>query len=184
MLNWLKRFWFDLGNLPKPEWGCKYMLLPSALFFTWGLVGHIYISVVTVNQLTPCIGEVTLIETRFERGGKSSKYYPLKIALSGYPHEFRLMDKFKKDFDHIQSEIKKGDTITLYKRNKSQALLSWGTLYDIYQIEKDGRIILPISAIRTDAKNLLPWLSVFSAILWLIYILYRKRIIIKNREYD
>lgn len=181
MIKWLKRFWFDLGNLPKPEWGLKYMLPVLQLFFTWGFAGHLYLATISKRQLVPETGIVKSIAVKMERGSRSSKYYPLKISLMGKNYEYRVMDKFDSYFPAIQSAIIPGDTVSLYVRNYWQYILSWGRKKDVLLIEKKGHTVFPISAYRKDAQTLSIFLAFLSAIFWAVYFLYKKKIILKKR---
>jgi hypothetical protein len=181
MFNWMKRLWHDLGNMTRFEFGCKYVFPIIAVFLTWGVIGHIYIINLDVKKLTPCIGKVTFIDIRLERGAKRAKYYPLKITITGHKGQFRVMDKFKKEFRFIQSEIKLGDTITIYKRNKWQSVLSWGRRNDVYQIEKKDTLIFSLRTVKEDARELIPWILIGAMTLWVIYFLYKRGVIVKKR---
>lgn len=177
----IKNFWLDLGNLPKHEWGLKYVLPPLALFITWGFAGHLYLSNISKEKLTPKIGIVKSIAIKLERGYRSNKSYPLIISLIAEKGEYRIMDKFKDYFHKIQEDVLPSDTISLYVRNNWQYLLSWGRGKDVLIIEKKGETIFPISAYRNDAKGLCIFLAFISAFLWIVYYLYKKKIILKKR---
>lgn len=175
MKNWFKTFWKDLGNLPKGLFFHKYILPTLAIFFSWGLVGHILLVSLDKNSLVSNKGNVTSIEVRFEQGTRATyKYYPLKIGLTNYSEEYRLPDTYKTFFPYLQQEIIVGDSITLYTRNRWQTILGWGRQNDIYQIDKSGQTLFDISEVINEKKNQLTLLLVFSLILWIWYVIYRR----------
>jgi hypothetical protein len=51
MINWLKTLWKDLGDLSKPQFFQKYVLPGLAIFFTWGIVGHLMLIGLDTNSL-------------------------------------------------------------------------------------------------------------------------------------
>lgn len=173
MINWLKTLWKDLGNLSKPQFFQKYILPGLALFFTWGIVGHIMLINLNTNSLIKNTGQVTDIGVKLDQGPKY-KYYPLKIALIDYSNEFRLSDTYKGDFTYLQQKISIGDTVTLYTRRKWQSLLGWGKQIDIYQIDKGGQTLFGISKVIEEKKSQLTLFSVFCLILWPWYFIYRR----------
>lgn len=137
MKNWLKTLWKDLGD--KKLFFNKYVIPGLAIFFTWGIVGHLILIGLDTNSLVKNTGSVTGIAIKFEQGTKRQyKYCPLKIRLASFPEEFRLSDTYKQDFRQLQQSISSGDAITLYTRCKWQTILGWGKQIDIYQIDKDG----------------------------------------------
>jgi hypothetical protein len=171
MGNWLKTFWNDLGN--KRLFFHKYVLPGLAIFFTWGLLGHLYLISMNINSLTINQGRVTGIAVKFEPGvmGKY-KYYPLKIRLANYPKEFRLSDTYKRDFSDLQKQILLGDTITLFSRNKLQTIIGWGKQIDIYQINKRNQTLFSISKVIAEKKSQAKIFTIFSLILWPWYFIY------------
>jgi len=175
MTNWLKTLWKDLGNLPKGEFFHKYVLPVVAVFFSWGLAGHILLINLDKNSLVANKGQVTDIAVRFEQGTRASyKYYPLKIGLTNCSEDFRLPDTYKRDFPFLQEKILVGDTITLFTRHQWQTILGWGKQIDIYQIDKDGKTLFDISKVINEKKNQATLFSIFSIILWTWYIIYRR----------
>ncbi len=91
MINWLKILWNDLGD--KKLFFNKYIIPGLALFFSWGLVGHLFLITLDTNSLIANTGQVTDIAVKFEQGTKAKyKYYPLKIGLTSYPEEFSLSE--------------------------------------------------------------------------------------------
>ena len=176
MINWLKTLWKDLGDLSKPQFFQKYVLPGLALFFTWGIVGHLMLIGLDTNSLVKNKGQVSSIAIKFEQGTKRQyKYYPLKIGLTNYNEEFRLSDTYKNDFADLQQKILTGDTITLYTRHKWQSILGWGKQIDIYQIDKDGQTLFDISKVIAEKKSQVTIFTVFCLILWPWYFIYRRR---------
>lgn len=127
MIKWLKTILKDLGNLDRGQFFMKYVLPALVIFFTWGLIGHLFLLSLNTSSLLPNKGSVTNIAVVYEQGTRARyKYYPLKIALTNHPKEFRLPDVHQQEFPYLLQRIAIGDTITVYTRHRWQALLSWG----------------------------------------------------------
>jgi len=174
----LKRFWNDFTNLSRFQFGCKYVFPIVALFMTWGVLANLYQTHLDKHQLLQNKGEVNNIAVVFEQGTKSSyKYYPLKISLAGFPNDFRLRDNFKDWFQELQDEIKPGDTIEIYTRNKFQSTIGWGQQNDIYQIEKNNKILLPMTVIGDYNRSQSIVILVMAILFWIPFILYKLKII-------
>ena len=88
MFKWFKRLWRDSGKMSKQEFGCKYFIPLVATFLTWGVVGHIYISTLSIEKLTPCKGEVTSIKTKLERGTNVQNIIHSKYHLKDFLKNF------------------------------------------------------------------------------------------------
>ena len=175
MINWLKTLWKNLGNLSKGQFFHIYVLPGLAIFFSWGLIGHLYLITLDKSSLVVTKGQVEDIAIRFEQGTRASyKYYPLKIELTNYPEEFRLPDVYKRDFAYLESKIQIGDTITLYTRHKWQVILGWGKQIDIYEIDKNGETLFSISEVVDEKKNQATLFSIFAIVFWTWYIIYRR----------
>ena len=173
MANWLKTLWNDLGD--KKLFLNKYVIPGLAIFFTWGIVGHLMLISLDTRSLVKNTGYVVDIAIKFEQGTKRQyKYYPLKINLKGFKEEFRLSDTYKNDFADLQQKILISDTITLYSRHQWQTILGWGKRIDIYQIDKQGQILFDISKVINEKKSQATLFSIFSFILWTWYIIYRR----------
>lgn len=162
-----------MGDLPKPQFFQKYVLPGLALFFTWGIVGHLMLIRLDTNSLIKNTGQVIGIGVKLDQGPKY-KYYPLKIALADYADEFRLSDTYKDDFTGLQQKISIGDTVTIYTRHKWQSVLGWGKQIDIYQIEKGEQTLFSISKVIEEKKSQLTVFSVFCLVLWPWYFIYRR----------
>ena len=118
MTNLLKKLWSDTQNLTKAQFLGKYLLPPIAMFFTWGMLGQILFICLYPNIFIKNTGQVTSISVQLEQEtNKKYKYYPLKIALTKYPDEFRLPEIYKSDFPNLQEAIQIGDTIVIYTSN-------------------------------------------------------------------
>lgn len=173
MRNWLKTLWSDFGD--KELFLYKYLIPGLAIFFTWGIVGHLMLISLDTSSLVKNTGRVTEITIKFEQGTKRHyKYYPLKISLSDFNEEFRLPDTYKDDFVDLQQKILIGDTIILYTRHQWQTILGWGKRIDIYHIDKDGHTLFDISKVINEKKSQATLLSFFSFVLWTWYIIYRR----------
>ena len=173
MINWLKTLWNDLGD--KKLFFNKYVIPGLAIFFSWGLLGHIVLINLDTNSLVANNGQVTNIAVKFEQGTKAKyKYYPLKIGLSGYSEEFRLSDAYKNEFPELKNKVVIGDTITLFTRYKWQTILGWGKQIDIYQIDKNRQTLFDISKVIAEKKSQATLFTIFSLILWSWYIIYKR----------
>jgi hypothetical protein len=173
MMNWLKTLWNDLGD--NKLFLNKYIVPGLAIFFTWGIVGHLMLISLDTASLVKNTGQVTDIAVKLEQGTKRKyKYYPLKIGLKNFSEEFRLSDMYKEDFPDLKQKIKIGDTVTLFTRHKWQTILGWGKQIDIYQIDKGGRTLFDISKVITEKKSQATLFTVFSLILWTWYFIYRR----------
>lgn len=171
MGNWLKTLWKDLEN--KGLFFHKYVLPGLAIFFTWGLLGHLYLISLDTSSLTAIKDRVVEIAVKFEQGTKAQyKYYPLKIKLENYPEEFRLSDTYKRDFPNLQDQILIGDTITLFTRNKWQTIIGWGKQIDIYQIDKGTQTLFTITKVIAEKKSQAKIFTIFSLLLWPWYFIY------------
>jgi hypothetical protein len=159
--------------LHKHQFFQKFILPGLAAFFTWGVVGHSYLTNLDTTDLVANIGQVNEIGVEYEEGLRSRyKYYPLKIKLSNYPEKFRVPDIYKIEFSYLQEKISPGDTITLYSRTLWQTILGWGKRNDIYQIDKNGQTVFFLSKVISEKKDQRIIFILFSVILWLWYITY------------
>ena len=119
-------FWKDLYDQSRWQFYLKYILPGLALFFSWGLIGHVVLINLDQVSLIKNRGQVSNIVVRYEQGLRSSsKYIALKISLKNHETDFRLHDTYKNDFNDLQDHIEIGDTVTLYTRHLWQTVLSW-----------------------------------------------------------
>jgi hypothetical protein len=174
----LKKFLADLTNLSRFQFACKYVFPALAIFLTWGALGNFYTLTFSKRKLIAHNGIVTGMETRLEIGTtqyQQIKYYPIIISLNNSSKEFRLRDNFKEYFIELQNNMRNGDTATVYTRTKFDALVSWGKEGDIYQIEKNGNVLFPLTVVKAYNSNQALILSLFALVLWMLYAVFRFR---------
>ena len=170
MTTWITTLWKDFDRLSKGEFGIKYIFPGLAIFFTWGVLAHLYDVNLNRQNLRPFSGPISSISVQYEQGTKDHyKYYPLKITLSNYDSSFRLMDVFSEDFEHLQRQLSNGDTITLYTRNPLTSYLTWGKRDDIYQIDKGTQTLFSLTTMQNYKKNQMKFVSLFCIACWTIY---------------
>jgi hypothetical protein len=172
MIKWFKTFLKDFGNLPRFQFFQKYVLPGLAIFFTWGTVGHLYLTTIKKDLLVKNTGQVEIIEEIAE-GGRYN-HQSLIIKLSHSQAEFRVPDEYKRDYFVLQQEIRVGDTITIYTRHLWQAILGFGTFKDVYQIEKGKETLFYLFEVIDEKKSQLKLFSIFACVLWVWYIAYRR----------
>ena len=170
MTNGLKKFWKELTNLRREEFGMKYIVPVIAAFITFGTIGSYCMTKLDIDDLEKQTGQVNYITVRFLQGLKPNyKYHPLWIQLDNYEDEFRLMDTYSKEFQRLQSEIKIGDEITIYHRNQFLTVLGFGKTYDIFQINKGDQIILSIDIIKANYKHSVWMMGILAIVFWTLY---------------
>jgi hypothetical protein len=173
--NFFKTLLKDANELPKFQFACKYVFPLAAAFMSWGAIANYYsltFETTNLNKHTGIVNSIQVIEEIGYTQYQSIKYFPVEISLHNSTKLFRLRENFSKYFNKLQSEIEKGDTVTIYTRTKFEALVGWGKQLDIYQIEKKGEILLPLGAVREYNKNQASALAIFSIILWAPFVLY------------
>lgn len=176
MIKWVKTLWKDLGDLSRPQFFQKYVLPGLALFFTWGVVGHLMLISLDTNALVKNTGKVTNIAIKFEHSTmRKYKYRPLIIGLANCSEEFTLSDVYKDNFYELRQRILSGDTITIYTRHKWQSILGWGDAIEIYQIDKGGQTLFHLSNVIAEKKSQAVVFTAFCIILWPWYFIYRQR---------
>lgn len=145
---------------------------------TWGALGNFYQTHLDKKQLVQNKGIVNNIAVVFEQGTKSSyKYYPLKISLAGFSNAFRLRDNFKDWFPYLQDKIKTGDTIEIYTRTKLQSIIGWGKQNDIYQIEENKQVLLPLTFVADYNNRQAIGIMIMAILFWTPFVLYKLRVI-------
>lgn len=172
----LKNFWSDFKNLSRFQFGCKYIFPAAAVLLTWMAVGGFYTAGLTKKQLAEYTGRVDNIGILSEhRNSKRNTYtyHSLRIVMLQYNEVFRLRDDFDYLFPVLLGKINEGDTITVYKRTPLQTLISWGNIDDIYQIEKNGVVLLPLNIVVNDNVTWAKWLTVMAIIFWMPYAYYK-----------
>lgn len=152
----------------------KYILPGLAIFFTWGLVGHLMLINLDLNDLQINKGTVSKILVIKERGSKAY-YHHLNIALTDNDKVFRLPDTYTNAFSNLQKSILINDTITIYTRNRWQTILGWGKRYDIYQIDKNNETLFNLTSVIEEKKLQIKILAIFCVILWTWYLVYRRK---------
>lgn len=175
-MKWLKDLWDKSGDR-------KFLLthiLPAAgLFFTWGFLGHLYMTNLDKDDLKEIRGKIEWIGTVTESSASRSmaKYHPLKIQLQESPDMYRLNDYFKLDFKRIQDSLRVGDEIKVYRRSGLQAFISWGKTNDIFIIQKGDMTILGLERMLKYKKNQRDIFGVLTIICLAVYIghIYNKR---------
>jgi len=172
MIKWFKTIWKDLGNLSKFQFFQKYILPGLAIFFTWGAIGHLYLTTINKNSLVKNRGQVETLEEAME-GGRYN-HNSLIIELSNYQQEFRLPDAYERDYFVLQQEIQIGDTITIYTRHRWQVILGFGQFKDIYQIDKGGETLFYLFEVIEEKKSQLNIFALFVCVFWAWYIIYRR----------
>ena len=143
---------------------------------TWGALANLYTLNLSQKNLIGNEGEVMGINKQLELGTSQyghKEYYPMIIALGSSSKEFRVRDNFKDWFAYLQERIQYGDTITVYTRSRLDALVTWGKNGDVYEIDKNGAILFPLSTVKAYNKNQALILGLFASILWSLYIVYK-----------
>jgi hypothetical protein len=171
----LRTFANDLNRLTRLQFGCKYIFPLVAFFLTWGALGNFYTLSLTQKDLVENKGEVTTINKMLEVGTtqyQQIEYYPIIISLGHSSKEFRVRDNFKDWFNYLQDKIHGGDTVTLFTRSRFDALISWGKRGDIYEIDKNGAVIFPLSIVKEYNRNQALVLGIFAVVLWLFFSIY------------
>ena len=169
-MKYLKQFWRDLGRLSKPQFGLKYVVPAIAVFFTYGAVGHFYVSYLSLDDLQKQTGQPLYADVRFLQGTKHNyKYYPLYIQLDNSPKEFRLMDTYNEYFPFIQDQVNAAKEITIYYRTPFQTFMGFGKETDIIQINKGNTTIFSMETVGKHSRKTSLMMFVFAAILWGIY---------------
>lgn len=176
MIKWLKDFWDKSGDR-------KFLLthiLPTAgLFFTWGFLGHLYMTNLDSDDLKEINGKIEWIGivTESSISRSMAKYHPLKIKLQGQSDMYRLHDNFKNDFRRIQENLKTGDDIKLFTRNGLQTFISWGKTNDIFIIQKGNETIFGLERMIKYKTNQRDIFAGFAILCWTIYLgyIYQKR---------
>lgn len=203
MNNGVKIFLHDLSTQSKAGFFAKYMLPVLILFFALAVIGKLAQMGLTTKSLIANKGQVLSIGIQVEYGHTRSgsyKLYPLKIVLYKEPssfegmnkisqfknlfQEFRLLDNFRPKFFGITDEIHQGDTITVYTRTGWQTFLGWGRKNDIYQIEKNNKVLFPIRDMLDHQNGQMIIFTFFllgSSAIYMAYRLSRRK---KDKEYQ
>ncbi len=188
MINWFKNLWNESG---KKSFLIRFIVPAAGIFFTWGFLGHLYMSNFQLSDLSPVKGRITYIEIVPEKSISQSgrTYHPLMIRLNSGPELYRLHEEFKFRFDKILNQVHQGDIVTLYKRNRIQALISWGRMNDIFQIDYNNTTIFKLEWMLNYKKNQMTTFGIFSSICWTVYMIYlfertRKKKVAANKTYE
>jgi hypothetical protein len=172
----IKTFINDLNSISRFHFACKYIFPLVAVFMTWGALGNFYTLTLTQNDLTANKGQVQTISMQLEIGTtqfQQIKYHPIIITLGNSSYEFRVRDNFKDWFNFLHERIHEGDTVTIYTRSTLDALISWGKKGDVYEIDKNGVVLFPLSTVKEYNNNQALILILFASILWLVFIVYK-----------
>ena len=94
------------------------------------------------------------------------------IRLNNGSELYRLHEKFKFRFDELLNHVNEGDVVTLYKRNRIQALLSWGRTNDIFQIDSNNTTLFKLEWMLNYKKDQMATFGTFAAICWVAYLIY------------
>ena|SRR5688572_22226940 len=165
----------DRTRLSRIQFVCKYFFPLVAIFFTWGALGNFYSLSLTQKDLIANKGKITTMITKMEIGitkYRRIKYYPIIISLEHSSKEFRVRDNFKDWLVYLQDKIQSGDSVTIFTRNRFDAFLSWGRKGDIYEIDKNGTVIFPLSIVKEYNRNQAKLLAVFALVFWLPFAVY------------
>ncbi|RTL58732.1 MAG: hypothetical protein EKK37_10420 [Sphingobacteriales bacterium] len=131
----------------------KTILRIFAVIFIYMGLCYLYLYNLTVTDLLSITGQISDRKIVFVQGTKPQyKHYPMVIDLDNFNQEFRLMDIYSKTFNNIEKQINIGDTVKIYYRTKLQAFIGFGKRFDIYQLEKDGQVLFPFDATKSQNK--------------------------------
>ncbi len=171
MIKWLK---YLLNEFGKRTFLIKFIVPIAGVFFTWGFLGHLYMTNFKLSDLTQIKGQITYIdivpEKSISRSGRM--YYPLMIRLNNGSEVYRLHEEFNFRFDELINQISEGDVVTIYKRNRKQAFLTWGKRNDIFQIDHGNSTMFRLEWMLNYKRNQMGILGIFATVCWVSYLLY------------
>lgn len=123
---------------------------------TMAALVSVYNLAISKKDLITVEGTVYTVRLEKELSGRATYDYPLYICLTtGAKYKIMDSDLFEEYRRYALTNLKSGDEVTIFKRDKTQTLLGWGTSNLIYQLEEDGEVIMPISVMRTNFAGLL-----------------------------
>lgn len=142
-MNPIKQFFRDLGNLPKHEFGRKYLLIPATLtclcFAIW-LTSRI---LTPLHSLTRTQGTVVSMDSLITRIKDKPLYKrvdkDLRIYLADHTDFFKVSTS--EDFSFITSKIGIGDRVTIYTDPPFERFL-FGKSPRICHLEYSGETII------------------------------------------
>ena len=187
MINWLKYLRNESG---KKSFLNRFIVPTAGIFFSWGFLGHLYMTNFQLNDLTPLEGRITYIDIVPEKSISQSggTYHPLMIRLDTGSELYRLHEEFKFKFDELLNQVSEGDVVTLYKRNRTQAFLTWGRGNDIFQIDSNNTTLFKLEWMLNYKKNQMATFGIFAVICWIAYSVYwiertrNKKVAAKSRS--
>lgn len=152
----------------------RFIVPTAGIFFSWGFLGHLYMTNLQLTDLTPVEGRITYIDIVPEKSMSRSggTYHPLMIQLNTGPELYRLHEEFKFRFDELLNQVQEGDVVTLYKRNRILAFLTWGRKNDIFQIDSNSVTLFKLEWMRNYKKNQMVIFGILAAICWIAYSVY------------
>lgn len=179
-MKWLK--WI-LEEFKKDSFYYKFLLPIIGLFLTWGFISQFYLTTLSKTNLESIKGSILKIGIQKVESNsslyKTTTYNPLIITINNSNDEFRLRHQLVDYFGKIQRDLKIGDTITIYKKFSLQAMFTMGRKNDIFQIEKDKKIIFEIKELHPFLRS--QWIAflIFDIIILIAlfyYIIVKKTI--------
>lgn len=141
-------------------------------------LASIYNLTLQTSDLIRTEGRVSGVRLEKERDVKGRNRSNLYVYLND-GGRYKIMDDvaFAKYIERIVGDVHSGDSVVLYRRTSLQTTFGLGTSNLIYQLEKDGEVLMPLSAMKANFKFVLLFLILVTGVLAVIEIVRRKRIV-------
>ncbi len=145
----------------------RYLIPASIVALAFITLCSFYNLSLQLNNLIKVEGKVQSIKIEEEIRSKGSTTHNLFVYLKT-GDRFKVMDDelFDQYRQTIVSKVNSGDQVTIYRRTSLQTIFGLGTSNLIYQMEHNGKVLMPLSVMKTNFRGI----SIFSFLALLILI--------------
>ena len=160
----------------------KYALPIIASSLTYVVIGQLYTSSLSENDLVSSRGRVSVIkqETFLQDNGiyihsnaSRDTTKRVNIKLFNCRNVLFLFDKNGKSYELIKRSVNIGDTVSILHRTQLQSIIGFGNEFQIFKFEKNGDVLYTFD----EAKQTFGIINVFEITiilgLWFLYFYFR-----------
>jgi hypothetical protein len=152
----------------------KYGLPIIACLATYVVIGQLYTSSLSENDLVSSIGQVSIIKQDiFLHDKNEDTTKRVTIELANVKDNFFLFDNTGDIYELVKQNVNKGDTVSILHRTQLQSIIGFGSEYQVMKLTKDENVLYSFD----DAKQTFGTLSIFGIFvmtgLWILYFYFK-----------
>jgi len=170
----------------------KYALPIIASSLTYVVIGQLYTSSLSENDLVSSSGQVSVIkqDTFLHDNGiyihdKNSRDTTKRVSIKllNSNDDYFLFDNTKDDvYELIKQNVSIGDKVSILHRTLLQSIIGFGNEFQIFKFEKDGNVLYTFD----EAKQTFGALNVFAIAimlgLWFLYFYFRRVLKMRKKQ--